>query len=219
MILSNLIGLKWVGSISLQDADILAMYGKRSEKVLDFGVGGSTLILAQTCKDVTAVETNPSWIDRVSARAQTVGCRENIKFFTMNGIFESPPSFNTFDFVFIDGVPSERLPFARQAWKWLKVGGTMAFHDANRWAEGVGIREFAGNMDYNISRCDFMPPASDGKRSNLALFVKSANKPALPHEPIDWAESEMLNGRPKWSLGKTGDVVTMWEYKPEEWTN
>lgn len=63
--LKYLPGLRWVGSLSIQDADLLAYHGYNSDSVLEFGVGGSTLIFGQTSRRVVSVDTSgdySSWM-------------------------------------------------------------------------------------------------------------------------------------------------------------
>jgi hypothetical protein len=69
---------KFVGDLSLQDAELLERYVTRAKAVLEFGVGGSTQIIAQSIPEgakFASIDTDPSWIDGVIFCTTTGGCR------------------------------------------------------------------------------------------------------------------------------------------------
>lgn len=211
--LKYLPGLRWVGSLSIQDADLLAYHGYNSDSVLEFGVGGSTLIFGQTSRRVVSVDTSGEWIELIRRRANTVGC-SNITFSSLSHILDNPPPQETFDFVFVDGVSNLRLLFAQQAWKWLKVGGTMAFHDANKPNHIGPIGEFMVGAVNMIDTCALYPLASDGNKTNLAVFTKKPKPAVLRSDYSSWMQDEINSGRPEWSFGSNSNHDLMWEYDP-----
>lgn len=218
MKLKNIIGLKWVGLLSVQDADILASYGYKSKSVLEFGSGGSTLIFAQTSHSVISVDTSLKWIDIVQERIKTAQCN-NVSFRTLNSVSESSFHDNTFDFIFVDGKPAERLTFAIRAWKWLKIGGALAFHDANKSNYISIVSDFMSKNIRSINNCIVCPPADDGIRSNLAIFTKMDQPKNMSIDYSSWMDDERIIGRPEWSFGDNADTSLLWEYIPNKLDN
>jgi 2-polyprenyl-3-methyl-5-hydroxy-6-metoxy-1,4-benzoquinol methylase len=126
----------YVGDLSAQDAQVLAHLSRSSLKILEFGCGGSTQILAQSAAvlaDITSVETDSTWIERTESLLAVLGRPGRVQFLPWDQWKATlgPPT-PEYDFIFNDGVDHLRLEFARDAWNYLKIGGILAFHDTKR---------------------------------------------------------------------------------------
>lgn len=189
MTLNNIKGIKWVGALSDEDADTLAMYGKQSSNVLEFGAGGSTLILAQTSNTITTVENIDAWRDAT---------RKRLKLLSLNNVIfykegEYKPYGDIFDLIFVDGERNKRYNFAVEHWLNLKPGGVMIFHDTTRH-DPPYLRDalnFYSNVLPEADKIDINPVCSNGVQCNLTIIRKSKTRPFY-----DWT----LN-RERWTLG------------------
>jgi predicted O-methyltransferase YrrM len=203
--------IRWVGDLSLQDADVLAKYGSNSEVVFEHGSGGSTMIFAQTSKQVFAYEHNPQWVSTVSERIKQLNFQNAIISSDLKGIVKQ---ISEIDVAFIDGLVPARHKIARIIWSKLKNGGFMLFHDSrefdprnkkhtqtSRYKNDLPAltylitSEFRGEIE-NIS---FNVSASDGEKSNINVIQK--NKQPFY---VDWQEIEK---RPSWCYGTDQNVL------------
>ena len=125
--------MKYIGDISIADAKVLARLGEACE-VLEFGMGGSTQVLAQESFHVISIETDPLWLARTRTNLDALGVDQ--AQYDLIPYFKWPefvrPLNKKFDVVFVDGVDEMRLPFAIMAFPFIKEGGIMAFHDTRR---------------------------------------------------------------------------------------
>ena len=187
--MKNLIGLKWTGDLSLQDADVLVHYGMQSRNALEFGCGGSTQLLAQVCLNVTSVETVPEWIDVVRKRLANIeNKRADVAFRSYTDEVEG-----MFDLIFVDGVKGRRLSFASRMWERLHTGGIMLFHDTRKdWGVEL-IKQFVTVKFAEIGLIDINAFASDGQQSNITVIQKRQQSPY-----IFW---QAVENKPKWAYG------------------
>ena len=123
--------LRYLGELSKTDAALLKklIYGK-AFKVLEFGPGASTQVIAQCLNwdgQLVSVETEPKWIDI---------CKQNLKDLEISFPIEFIPyekvsSINLIDLdiIFSDGKVDMRFEFAMKFWNRLRVGGKLLFHD------------------------------------------------------------------------------------------
>ena len=190
--------LRFVGDLSIQDARILDQYAACND-VLEFGAGGSTQIFAQRAESVVSVETDPAWIERTQTNLAVIENAVPVRFvpydlFTYN---------DSYDVIFVDGIPSKRLDFAERAWSCLKPGGCMIFHDTRRFEY---FKEAAWIMQLHfdeISRVDI-----NKDESNMTVIGKRINP--LPYE--NWNETE---DKPRWAYGaeQRPEGEGLWELK------
>lgn len=212
--LEHLKGLKWVGDLSLQDADLLAMYGKKSESVLEFGIGGSTMIFGQTCKNVLSIETEPDWIELMQTRLNSIDCQhvqlmpysEYLPYLKNSGI--------TFDTIFVDCHTSRRAATIKHSWRFLKEGGSLLIHDTRKSLKYKDIQHpYATIFPFlfethfvDIRKIDICAEASDGERSNTTVITKGR----IP-DYVNWQTTE---NKPQWAYGSDKAVVDqLWEYE------
>ena len=121
--------IDYVGDLSKADAELLRDYAQNSGRILEFGAGASTQILASYCRGtVTTVETDQRWIEKTRIRLVTLGVEHLVSFRSYD---EFSPA-GTYDLIFVDGIDPLRQPFALKTWRFLKVGGAMLFHDTRR---------------------------------------------------------------------------------------
>lgn len=202
--LEHLPGLKWVGKLSLQDADILAGLGKKATSILETGMGASTLIFSQVCKDVTSIESNPKWLELTKKRLEHLGTINNVKLLS-----EIDPvlKYEEYDLVFIDCLEETRFENAKKAWENLKPGGILLFHDTNRQnylrLAFTFIFTSYREVDYALVNLQ----ASDGNSSNTTLIKKVSKG----FKEQNWKFKE---GKEPWAYSEdvTVDYTRMWEY-------
>ena len=190
MRLEYLDNFKFIGDLSLQDADVLCCYGRKAKRILEFGVGGSTQLFAQ-CKPqlLYCVETDPEWIGLTRKRLDLISNKTNPVFFTYSNIPQITND-QKYDLIFVDGVDDKRLDFAIKTWNALDVDGVMIFHDTKRPQDFKNAAWIAQLYFNEISRMYINATASNGKSSNLTVLVKKA------HEPyVNWnyAENKSLS--------------------------
>lgn len=198
--LENLIGLKWIGDLSLEDADVLVQYGKLSKNILEFGCGGSTQILAQCgAQNIISVDTNPDWIAVTAQRLTQLTIHTPVEFLNYTTEFDQP-----FDLIFVDGVWEHRENFATSVWRNLKIGGVMIFHDTRRDFDFANAADVAKKFYNEISHMDINAHAANGRSSNMTILHKKA---IAPYE--NWND---LESKPQWSYGTLDNSHPLWEY-------
>lgn len=182
-------GVKFVGDLSLQDADILAYYARISLSVLEFGCGGSTQIFAQLCRSVTSVETDYDWMSLTQKRLANIGTTNYVDFCP----YGTDLSGAKFDLIFVDGVDQFRRQFGVDTWPLLNTGGVMIFHDTRRDRDFQNAAFVAQTYFQEVEQMDVNAKASDGQSSNLTVLTKKIAEPY-----VNWNESE---GKPAWAYG------------------
>ena len=198
--MTNLKNLKWIGDLSLQDADILVNYARNAKNILEFGCGGSTQLFIQVCSNVTSVETHSEWIEVVNKRICNINPLYKVNFKEYTVVFE-----DTYDLIFVDGVIEKRLEFATEAWKYLNVDGVLIFHDTNKsWGKNL-VKKFFTRYLNEIDFVLLNTLASNGKQSNMSIFKKRIHSPF-----VNWQKVE---NKPLWSYGGDKTVLDAWELK------
>lgn len=177
--------IQFVGDLSIEDARILSEHSS-CEHVLEFGVGGSTQIFAQSAQSVVSVETDPKWVLRTKENLALLEEPVSVSFVPYD-LFNYQGSF---DLIFVDGIPEKRLQFAERAWSCLKPGGVMIFHDTRRFeyfreAAWIIQLHFSEIKDVEINKND----------SNLTLIHKRK-------EPLHYVNWNEIEGKPAWAYGK-----------------
>jgi precorrin-6B methylase 2 len=176
----------FVGDLSTADAEVLHSLGSNSDRILEFGVGGSTQIFAQCHPDtLVSVETDPAWIERTKANLARIEGNYTPPSFVPYDLFTG----GTFDLIFVDGVPDKRLDFAIKTWPTLRVGGRMVFHDTRRFEYFREAAWVAQSFFNEIRRMEI-----NAGNSNLTIIEKG---PVLSYE--NW---NLTEGKPMWAYGK-----------------
>jgi precorrin-6B methylase 2 len=199
--LTNLTGIRFIGDLSLEDADLLAGYARRSKTILEFGAGGSTQIMSQCgAARILSVETSEHWIQLTQQRLEQIADRTLVEFSGYRTDFDE-----MFNLVFVDGVDHARRQFAIDTWRNLRAGGVMIFHDTRRFQDFQNAA-WVAQLYYNeISRVDVNAPASNGRSSNSTVLHKK------PHEPyVNWNETE---NKPAWAYGISDPDQPLWQYQ------
>lgn len=184
----------FVGELSADDARLLTYMAGSSANILEFGCGGSTMIMAQIAKryqrirTIYSVETDPEWIHRTSVILQKLGCPV-VTFMRTHNWQNHIPLDLKFDLIFIDNAPNERLPSAEQAWLRLKDDGRMVFHDTRRHQDARNAMDLVKKYHSAVSSVQLNP-----SNSNLTIVQK---QPKIDY--IDWNEAE---GKQPWQCGR-----------------
>lgn len=191
-------GVKFIGDLSLQDAEVLYTIGQKSSSILEFGCGGSTQIFSQ-CNPTTlySLETDPLWVDVTSKRLQKVSGSPVTFIDQINKIPDT-----MFDLIFVDGVDYLRKQFAIDTWSKLQVGGVMIFHDTRRFQDFQNAAWVAQLYFNEISKIEVNAPGSDGKSSNMTILYKKQYEPY-----VNWNHVE---GKPLHAYGDPnyeGDLI------------
>lgn len=201
--LENIKGLRWIGDLSLEDADIIAGYAKRSKHILEFGSGGSTQIFAQCgAKSVTSIETDQNWIDRTQARLKQLPNATPVEFHNYKTSFDQ-----VYDLIFVDGIYQLREEFAHAAWHNLNhINGVMIFHDTRRWWDAGFALDTAKKFYIEVGNIEVNAKASNGRSSNVTVLHK---KFAEPYE--NW---NLTENKPHWAYGGVPDTDDhpLWQY-------
>lgn len=123
--------IDYIGDISRNDAALLERLATSATRILEFGVGASTQVMATSGAGMLhTLDTSMEWIKRTEQNLQKFKPFHRLVTFGWYPSFEyTPPEY---DLIFVDGVDRERFNFAFNAWQILAYGGVMAFHDTRR---------------------------------------------------------------------------------------
>lgn len=199
---------KWVGDLSLADAETLVRFGQQSKRILEFGVGGSTQILSQCMPDVQiSLDTSLDWIGITQTKMKQITNRSEVAFYDYSNLDTIIASqLEPFDMIFVDGVDNLRFEFAMKTWSLLKVGGVMVFHDTRRVNDVANVLNTALNHFAEVKGIDLNIADSLGKTSNMSVIYK---KIAEPYE--NW---NLTEGKPMTAYHghMTQPDDPLWEY-------
>lgn len=196
--------MKYLGDISRQDVMVLSRLARQANHLLEFGVGGSTQVLAQSKPwqaQLIAVDTDPHWLSRTQEILNHLPVHlETCTFLLYDDWLVHAAQLahqqGLWDFVFIDLKDELRLAAAESAWPWLKLQGILAFHDTRRQRDLRHVLQFVDKYYLEISRIDF-----NSESSNISLIHK---KIAEPYQ--NWNQAER---RAAWQTGA--------EPPPQDW--
>lgn len=183
--------MKYVGDISRQDVHVLIKFATRSLSILEFGCGGSTQVIAQSKParaEFFSVETDVSWIERTRSNFVQLNIPENACSFFSYETWNTALSGKTFDFIFVDGIDSERLRFSINAWASLRIGAWMAFHDTRRLSDFQNVLKIVSEnfLEINQISCNTMG-------SNISAIQKKISEPY-----VNW---NIVENRQAWMTG------------------
>ena len=109
--------IRYIGDISREDAELLARTAAGARRILEFGAGASTQVLAQSASEgaeIVTVETKPDWVERTRANLRRLGIRREVRFVPYRGFWRSVQG--PFEMIFDDGIDRLRAEFAERAW-------------------------------------------------------------------------------------------------------
>jgi len=193
--------VRWIGDLSLEDAEVLATYSMKAAQILEFGAGGSTQIFAQCIKQrstsrVISVETDPAWITLTQSRINELKAITPVQFISYEEI-ETVTKDLKFDLILVDGIDYLRREFGINSWKLLADDGVMVFHDTRRFPDFQNAAWVAQLYFNEIKQIEVNVAAnSNGKASNITIIHK---KLAAPY--VNWNYTE---NKPLWSYGMPG---------------
>jgi predicted O-methyltransferase YrrM len=177
--------IPYIGDLSKADAKILKELATVSTRILEFGVGGSTQILAAYgLGTLTTIETSLEWTERTKENLKLLGIEKEVVFLEYNDFIPE----GEYDLIFDDGADEFRLPFAFNTWNHLSVGGFMLFHDTRRGKDVQNIADFIVKHSPEIESVFI-----NKDHSNITVINK---KKAEFYE--NWNEVE---GREPWESG------------------
>jgi predicted O-methyltransferase YrrM len=187
----------YVGDLSKADARLLVDVARASRRILEFGVGGSTMLFAQAMpRDgvFVSVDTDPGWIERTRSKLVLLKSAISPKFL----VSHTPPAgLGPFDFVFVDGADPFRLSFAVAAWPLLAPGAAMGFHDTRRQGDVDNVQALVRANFEEVG--DVLFNAND---SNITLVRKRLKLARYEN----WHDVE---GKERWASG--------YEVTPANW--
>ncbi len=194
--------LRYVGDISREDAALLARTAAGARRILEFGAGASTQVLAQSAPEgteIVTVETKAEWVDRTRENFRRLGISREIRFVPYRGFWRAVEG--PFELIFDDGIDRLRADFAERAWPMLAVGGCMLFHDTRRPRDArVALRQVE-RVFLEVASVHLNPEGS-----NLTVVRKQA-----PQDYVDWNVAE---GRARWEYGHADPPPGLWGDKP-----
>lgn len=195
--------LKYIGDLSEQDATLIETYARRANRVLEFGVGGSTQIIAQSIPQnvhFLGLDTDPAWIATTERNLQRLGARSRCSMLSYEQWAPTPGE--QFDLIFNDGAPDLRLEFALRCFSHLRIGGFLLFHDTRGLHHVKNVTRLIEAFHESIGRVTFNE-AVDGIASNITVVEKKVKEPY-----VNWNEAE---GRPPWAFGHGAVPDEFWE--------
>ncbi len=215
--LNNLEGVKWVGDLSLQDADIIAYYSKQSTWALEHGSGGSTMIMSHFC-NVISFEHDDKWKHTVRKRLDLISNKKITHVLNEQQFYNHLRNNHyQFDLMFVDGRVIDRRPFIDGYWNQLIDGGYLLIHDTRKIVSKHTFERHIHRTDLipndiinmfpnEIGEVYFNKKDSNGVASNITAIKKEV-------QPLydNWQDKE---NKPSWAYGSDTNVIDMlWEYK------
>lgn len=195
--------LKFIGDLSEQDAKIIEKYARNVNSVLEFGVGGSTQIIAQSILQKTrflSLDTDPVWIETTKRNLQRLGVQSRCSMLRYEQWDPTPGE--QFDLIFNDGAPDLRFEFALRCFSHLRIGGFLLFHDTRGLHHVKNVTRVIEAFYESIGRVT-LNEAVDGVASNITVVEKK-----LKESYVNWNEVE---GRPPWAFGHGAVPEEFWK--------
>lgn len=188
--------ISFIGDLSNSDARTLYEVS-RHKSVLEFGVGGSTQLFAQSAANVVSVDTDLVWVNRTKNNLALLPNHTPVDFQEL-ALFDYQ---GKYDVIFVDGTPEKRLEFAEAAWSCLNKNGVMIFHDTREFKY---FREVAWLVQLHFAEISCVEINKND--SNLSLIYKRDT----PKHYENWNDVE---GKPLWArgYGERPEGVGLWE--------
>ena len=179
--------IDYIGDISKQDAVVLKELAEQSNRILEFGCGASTQVLAAYTKGtVISVETAPAWIRKTKEHLERISLPE-VTFKSYDEFKEAP--WGLYDLVFNDGVLGLRREFALLVWDLIPATGMLCFHDTRTTPV---ILDVAALFSAKSAEISLMEVNKD--HSNITVIHKRS---AEHYE--NW---NLIEGKEEWEVGR-----------------
>ena len=194
--------IRYIGDISREDADLLARTAASARRILEFGAGASTQVLAQSAPEgaeIVTVETKPEWVERTRANLRRLSIAREVRFVPYRGFWRTVQG--PFEVILDDGIDRLRADFAQRAWPMLAVGGCMLFHDTRRPRDARTALRHVERVFLEVASVHLNPEGS-----NLTMVRKQA-----PQAYVDW---NVVEGRARWEYGHADPPPGLWGDKP-----
>lgn len=138
------------------------------DAVLEFGSGRSTVWFSQKAKEVTSIEHNKEWFDRVGSDIREKNLENTRVIFTENNdsftknVSESICN-STFDVILVDGIRRDEC--AMLALEKVRSGGLIIIDDSHRYLPSTSsspcaLRPGHENLDFNSHWPEFVDETS-----------------------------------------------------------
>ena len=188
---------KFIGDLSIQDYDVLVKYASSAENILEFGVGGSTQVMAQAKPNsgrFFSIDTDE--------RLKKLNVSSKVTFASYDNWYNNITNIE-FDLIFDDGVDCHRRQFGLDSWNLLKPGGVMIFHDTRRFQDFVNVAWVAQTFFLEVENISVNEKV-DGVASNISIIRKKVKE-----DYINWNYSE---GKDLYNYGGFGkEPDSFWE--------
>lgn len=183
---------KYIGDISKYDAELLEHYASHSRSVLEFGVGGSTQVIAQSIPNgasFISLDTKEEWIGKTRSHLIRLGVESRCQMMVYKSWqIES----GRFDLIFNDGEESVRREFALRSFPLLEVGGALLFHDTRRLADIKNVVAVVEHFFEEIEHVHLNERVA-GISSNITVIRKKHREPY-----VNW---NAIEGKLSWAVG------------------
>ena len=182
--------LKYVGDLSIADTSILVLTCANVKSVLEFGVGGSTMIILQTIKNrgfLKSYDTSDGWIKDTIKRIKHIDISLLSRFESYK-YNKNTEITGTYDMIFVDGIDELRLEFALKTWNLLSTNGQMLFHDTRRDKDIQNVLDVVKQHYLSVSSVKL-----NYKNSNISIITKQKE-----NKYKDWNIQE---NRKPWEVG------------------
>lgn len=191
--------LRYIGDISKQDAELLAVCAKASTSILEFGVGASTQIFASQAPghaDILSLDTDPKWIKKTKENFKLLKIDRQVKYMLFKD-WQSKIGKKTFDLIFNDGEATLRKEFGDASWENLQVGGFLLYHDTRQPAPRSMIVDIIKKYYMEIEQAWF-----NINNSNITIIEKKKKQ-----KYTNWNTSER---RKPWEMGRARPPSRLW---------
>ncbi len=180
----------FIGDISAADASTLAALVPGRKRIVEFGVGGSTQIIAQSM-DADAVlwayDTDPEWLTRTAVNLETLGV-DRSRVLLLPSYEQHAEIPGPVDLAFVDCAERFRIPFAHLIWPRLSVGGLLVLHDARPL---VYVQPLLALVADNFR--DVRSVTLNADDTNFAIVERGPRR--------DYADWNAAEGREPWEAG------------------
>ena len=191
--------LRYIGDISKQDSVVLERYARGASNILEFGVGASTQVFAQSASDsckITSLDTSDEWINKTKDNFTILNINKEVTFKSFKKWKEGLGT-QKFDLIFNDGFADLRQEFCRGAWDMLAVGGNFLAHDTRSRGSFNVLMEAATNNYLEVEHVLF-----NVDDSNITVIKRK-----LPAPYRNW---NIVEGRTGWERGIAKPPSGLW---------
>lgn len=183
---------KFIGDLSREDAALLESYASKARSVLEFGMGGSTQIIAQSIPEwgsFISLDTEMEWRDKTRKILRRLGVENRCVLLAFE---DWPKDRHGYDLIFNDGKNSMRREFGLQSFPLLSIGGALLFHDTRRAGDIENVMAVVGKHFEEIEYV-LLNEKVGGVSSNITVIRKKAREPYT-----NWNATE---GKHSWEVG------------------